>query len=154
MDDYVSKPIELGQLARKLDQWLPLSGITRDGAPAYAAGFAPHPPAIVPIDLTVLAEISSGDPVVERDILVRFRTYNSEDANLLLNAVEKADLKEVNHASHRIKGASKTIGAMGLAAVCERLERASRANDWSTVTANMDAFAAELERLNEYVGSL
>jgi signal transduction histidine kinase/FixJ family two-component response regulator len=146
MDDYLAKPIQLAQLAAKLEQWLPLTA-TR---PPLAA----REPRIAPIDRTVLAEISAGDPGVERDILERFRVYNSEDAHLLLDAIEKADLREVTHASHRIKGASKTIGAMSLAAVCERLERASRANDWPTVSASMKDFSTELERVNAYVGSL
>jgi hypothetical protein len=39
---------------------------------------------------------------------------------------------------------------MSLAAVCERLERASRADDWLAVRANIGAFEHELERLNQY----
>jgi two-component system, NarL family, sensor histidine kinase EvgS len=156
MDDYLSKPIELTQLAQKLERWVQLTGAGRGNPPVMPNAFPGHAraTAIAPIDHAVLSEISSGDPTIERDILERFRVYNAEDASLLLTALDKADLREVNHASHRIKGASKTIGAMGLAAVCERLERASRVNDWSTVAANMDAFTAELERLNKYVGSL
>jgi CheY-like chemotaxis protein/nitrogen-specific signal transduction histidine kinase/HPt (histidine-containing phosphotransfer) domain-containing protein len=156
MDDYLAKPIDLVQLSRRLEQWLPLPGAAGAGSENFGARLGNYPrlaPA-GPIDASVLAEISDGDPDAERDILQRFRTYNSEDANLLINAVVKADLREVNHASHRIKGASKTIGAMSLAAVCERLERASRANDLHTVTANMDAFSEELDRVNTYVSSL
>jgi HPt (histidine-containing phosphotransfer) domain-containing protein len=69
---------------------------------------------------------------------------------LLKRAVDGSNSLEVTTASHRIKGASKMIGAMGLAAVCERVERASRAEDWLTVRANMGAFEHELERLNHY----
>ena len=64
--------------------------------------------------------------------------------------VDQSNILEVTTVAHRIKGASKMIGAMGLAAVCERLERASRADDWLTVRANMGAFEHELERLNHY----
>jgi hypothetical protein len=39
---------------------------------------------------------------------------------------------------------------MGLAAVCERLERAGCADDWLAVKADMGAFEHELERLNHY----
>jgi CheY-like chemotaxis protein/HPt (histidine-containing phosphotransfer) domain-containing protein len=153
MDDYLSKPIDLGRLAEKLDQWIPLSK-ARPSADATTLGSFPRIANGTPIDPTVLAEISSGDPVVERDILQRFRVYNSEDATLLMNAILKADIAEVVHASHRIKGASKTIGAMGLAAVCDRLERASRAHDWPGVNSSMPAFSEELDRVNAYVNSL
>jgi HPt (histidine-containing phosphotransfer) domain-containing protein len=53
-------------------------------------------------------------------------------------------------ASHRIKGASKMLGAVGLADVCERLERAGRSEDWQAVRTDMRAFEQELERLNHY----
>jgi CheY-like chemotaxis protein/HPt (histidine-containing phosphotransfer) domain-containing protein len=154
MDDYLAKPVQLTQLAQKMKYWLPLpepARLTDESKPGVAA---PSDERAVPIDPSVLAEISAGDPELERDIIDRFRRYNSEDANMLLAAFRNEDLQQVTQASHRITGASKTIGAMSLAAVCERLERASRANDWRTVTANMDAFSEELDRINDYVGTL
>jgi EAL domain-containing protein (putative c-di-GMP-specific phosphodiesterase class I)/signal transduction histidine kinase/FixJ family two-component response regulator len=147
MDDYLAKPIELTQLARKLAHWLPLPV---SGAKVGAAGrtVLPRLAATGPIDPAVLAEISDGDPATEREILQHFRRHNAEDASRLLSAVRKSDIREVNQTSHRIKGASRTIGAMGLAVVCDRLERASRANDWTAVAANIDAFSEELDRVN------
>jgi HPt (histidine-containing phosphotransfer) domain-containing protein len=79
-----------------------------------------------------------------------FRRANDEDAAMLKRAVDRSNSLEVTTASHRIKGASKMIGAMGLAAVCERLERAGRAEDWLAVRADMGVFENEMERLNRY----
>jgi len=132
MDDYLAKPVELNELSKKLDHWLP---IARPAAP---------------LDRTALASLTGGDVAAEREILMDFRRVNAEDAAILKRAVDGSNSLEVTTASHRIKGASKMIGAMGLAAVCERLERASRADDWLTVRANMGAFEHELERLNHY----
>jgi signal transduction histidine kinase/CheY-like chemotaxis protein/HPt (histidine-containing phosphotransfer) domain-containing protein len=132
MDDYLAKPVELNELSKKLDHWLP---IARPAAP---------------LDRTALASLTGGDVAAEREILMDFRRVNAEDAAMLKRAVAGSIILEVTTASHRIKGASKMIGAMGLAAVCERLERASRAEDWLTVRANMGAFEHELERLNYY----
>src|SRR5258708_24833054 len=151
MDDYLERPIDLGGLAEKLDKWIPIETRRAEGAspgvfPRFANGR--------PIDSAVLAEISSGDPAVERDILQRFRVYNSQDATLLMNTILKADIAGVVHASHLLKGASKTIAAIGLAAVCDPLHRASRANDWEGVNSNMPAFSEELDRVNAYVNSL
>jgi len=132
MDDYLAKPVELNELKKKLDQWLP---IARPAAP---------------LDRSALASLTGGDVAAEREILMDFRRVNAEDAAMLKRAVDGSNILEVTTAAHRIKGASKMIGAMGLAAVCERLERASRADDWLTVRANMGAFEHELERLNYY----
>ncbi|MGH8613328.1 MAG: ATP-binding protein [Gammaproteobacteria bacterium] len=160
MDDYLFKPVELTKLANKLDQWLPIheaeAGATRSeehGKQSMSATSGAADPA-APIDRSVLAAISDGDAAAERDILLDFRRVNDEDAAMLRQAVDRRDTPQVTRASHRIKGASKTVGAMGLATVCERLEHASRANDWKTVEANMEAFYRELDRLNAHFDSL
>jgi CheY-like chemotaxis protein/HPt (histidine-containing phosphotransfer) domain-containing protein len=142
MDDYVPKPIQIGILAEKLDRWAPFP-------PA-------HGPAQVtasPIDNAVLAEITDGDDTLAREILHRFRRYNSEDAASLKAAVDATDLRQVTDASHRIKGASRTVGAVALATVCEHLERAGRANDWLAISSHMDAFRHEVHRLDRFIES-
>jgi len=155
MDDFLAKPIAIDEMLTKLDQWLPLPG---DGAtpaqtsggksPAAAAG------APAPIDHSVLAEISGGDRAAERDILLDFRRVNDEDSVMLKQAVEKNDMAQVTRASHRIKGSTKMVGATVLSTVCERIERASRANDWPTVETSMGNFHQEWMRLNSYIDSL
>jgi CheY-like chemotaxis protein/HPt (histidine-containing phosphotransfer) domain-containing protein len=155
MDDYLSKPVDLALLSRALEHWLPLPGFM---APNEEID---RPQAVTPrvsvtqvVDAATLAEITGGSPRLEREILARFRQYNSEDANLLMNAVEKGEIQEVLRASHRIKGAARTIGAMPLATVCERLERASRTNDWNAVKDSMMAFRDELDRLEAHIEAL
>ena len=132
MDDYLAKPVELNELAKKLDQWLPIA----------------RP--VAPLDRSVLTSFTGGDAAAEREILMDFRRASDDDAAMLRRAVDKSNIPEVTTASHRIKGASKMVGATALAAVCEQIERASRANDLHTVRSNMGAFQEELERLNHY----
>ena len=144
MDDCLVKPVELIHILKKLDQWLPI----------------PRKPALLsavkvdPIDRTVLAEISGGDAATERDIFIDFRRVNDEDAAMLKRAVATNNFPQVARAAHRIKGASGMVGALALASVCERIEQASRANDWTTVTADMHAFHEEWVRLNAHLDSL
>jgi HPt (histidine-containing phosphotransfer) domain-containing protein len=102
----------------------------------------------------LLSELTGGDAALEHEILARFRSCNSEDAHLLMNAVGKGDLAEALQAAHRMKGASKTIGATGLAAVCERIETASRDGDAQTVIWTMEAFRTEFERLERHIDRL
>jgi CheY-like chemotaxis protein len=132
MDDYLAKPIELKTLAKKLDYWLPI-------AETFEA-----------VDRSVLAAVSGGDIAMEREILADFRRTNDDDASKLRRAVERFDTPTVTISTHRMQGASRMIGANGLAGVCALLESASRAGDWSAVTANMGTFDQELERVNTY----
>jgi signal transduction histidine kinase/FixJ family two-component response regulator/HPt (histidine-containing phosphotransfer) domain-containing protein len=150
MDDYLAKPIDLKKLRQKLEQWLQIAAGEPAAPPAAAANIGA--PAVV--DPAALAEFSGGDAAVERDILSRFRLCNAEDGHLLMSAIEIRDIGKVVHASHRIKGASNTIGAMRLAAVSERLEQASRADDWPGVESNMEDFRREFDLLDERIGAI
>jgi PAS domain S-box-containing protein len=140
MDDYIAKPISLGQLAKRLDQWLPIPG---GGArEAHRA-----------IDPAVLKQVSDGDVALEREILQRFRSSSADDALHLERAVHDADLLEVKHAAHRMKGASLAVGAAGLATACDRIERAARSADAVAVGEEMRSFHRELSRLEAHLAA-
>jgi HPt (histidine-containing phosphotransfer) domain-containing protein len=142
MDDYLAKPVEMMALAQMLDRWLPLPG-TLDEAPAESAAS--------PVDVAALTELSGGDRSVERDILREFRAANDADALALEEALGRRDLGDVVRAAHRIKGASRMVGARDLAAVCAAIEQSGRAEDLAGVLAKEAAFRAELTRLNAYL---
>ena len=137
MDDYLAKPVELSQLGEKLDQWLPL----REGR------------AEEPIDRSVIAELCAGDALAEREMFSQFTEVNDEDARLLRQAVRQRDIDQVVHVSHRIKGASRTLGALELAAASERIESAARAGAWETVLDAMGEFGGALARLNGFLAA-
>jgi CheY-like chemotaxis protein/HPt (histidine-containing phosphotransfer) domain-containing protein len=155
MDDYLAKPVDLTELMKKLDQWLPIPETEAEHASfSGTRSDASAPRAAVPVDRSVLAEISGGDVAAEREIFLDFRRVNDEDAAMLKQAVTNSDIPQVTRASHRIKGACKMVGAMGLASVCEHIEHASRANDWNTIRVYMGAFHQEWMRLNAYFDAL
>jgi PAS domain S-box-containing protein len=147
MDDYIAKPVAMSELARALERWRPL--------PAdLAAGGEGEPAGAAPIDRSVLAAVSDGDEGIERDMLLHYRAINASDAADLVGAIAAHDMAQVVRASHRMKGASRMVGAMALADVCEGIERAGRATDWGGVTACRDALSHELSRLDEYLQGL
>ena len=143
MDDYLAKPVELAQLARKLDHWLPI-------APPGGA----HAANASPIDPAPLAELSAGDAGIVREVFVQFRAVNDNDAEMLRAAVRGRDLEHAIHFAHRIKGAGRTVGANELASASERIEDAARAGDWTAIEGGMAAFDAALERVNGYLASM
>jgi two-component system, NarL family, sensor histidine kinase EvgS len=145
MDDYLSKPVDLKRLGEKLAQWLPLA------APPLPAGRAAPVEPGQPIDVATLDEICAGDSAMQREFLTRFRACNDDDASMLLRAVADPDWAAVASISHRMKGASRTVGATPFAGACEAIELAARASDARAVTAGMAPFDVELVRLNEYL---
>lgn len=117
-----------------------------------------RPPITTPngaaVDRSMLVAISNGKASIERELVTLFRRLNDEDVEILQKAVNDGDMEGAVHASHRISGAGSMIGANALAAVCERLEAASRANDVDSVRANMSAFQQELERVYAYFDAM
>jgi HPt (histidine-containing phosphotransfer) domain-containing protein len=69
---------------------------------------------------------------------------------MLKLAVDQQDIAQVTSAAGRIRGAGTTVGAMALAAVCERVENAGGVTDWERIQADMPAFERELKRVNSY----
>jgi two-component system, NarL family, sensor histidine kinase EvgS len=156
--------VEMAALARAMDRWLPLptagaaSGAAAgDGAPAAPRGASPDVAAAAPaISGTVLAELSGGDPTIERDILREFKVANDADAAALGEALAKRDLPAIVRAAHRIKGASRMVGAQDLGTVCAAIEQAGRAEDLMAVLAEEPRLRHELTRLAahlEHVGA-
>ncbi|MGI8895821.1 MAG: MASE3 domain-containing protein [Casimicrobiaceae bacterium] len=155
MDDYLAKPVELTQMMEKLDRWLPLSKVVI--APAQDFGQAPREPAsklAAPFDRSVLAELCGDDGAAERDILIEVRRANEQDAALLRAALADRDFGNVTRAMHRMRGASMMVGAVELATLCERIECAGRANDWTAVESNLEAFQKEWRRMHTYLEAL
>ncbi len=156
MDDYLVKPVELSQLGSKLNQWLPIPDVAviAEASPGTSGTDMVATVVAIPIDRSVVAGFSGGDASTERHIFTEFRRANDEDAALLEQAVAAIDISRVIHGVHRMLGASRMVGALDFARVCERIEHASRASDWAAVEASMGKFQQELQRLNTYLDTL
>ncbi|HZQ74123.1 MAG TPA: PAS domain S-box protein [Burkholderiales bacterium] len=149
MDDFVAKPVELEALARVMDRWLPLAGSPRGQPPSARPETAAADD--VPLDRASLAQLTGGDAAVEREILVDFRKSNDADMASLRSALAKHDTAELIQASHRLKGACRSVGATALAAVCERIERAGRQSRWNDIASEQNSLEREFERLNRWL---
>ena len=158
MDGYLAKPVELPALLGLLDRWLPLPATsTAKERVKTAKSVNQHPSddaVSSPIDQAKLAEVSLGDAAFERDMLTGFREAAETDREELTAALASDDYAEIAKISHRIKGASKTIGAMLLAEVSEQMERAGRAADPDAVATSREPLFSEMERLTKFLEPL
>ncbi|HTW53762.1 MAG TPA: transporter substrate-binding domain-containing protein [Stellaceae bacterium] len=155
MDDYLAKPVELRALLGILDRWLPLP----DG-PARALGATPPGPMAtrlgamaesLPLDRSRLAQLSGGSDAVEREILADFRGAMDNDAAEMAAALADVDCQAMEGISHRMKGASLMVGALPLAAICERMEAASGVDDHAAIAVHREPLLREIERLKHYL---
>ncbi|MDC7691417.1 ATP-binding protein [Vogesella indigofera] len=138
MDDFLSKPLGLAALKDMLHKWL--GDVALTPAPLATAVVAATPAAAV--DRQALAMYSAGDWSVEQAILDEFMQGNDEDVAALARAVAAGDAVQIAWSAHRIKGASRMVGAMALGDAAEALEKAGRAAELAAIPALWQQFNA------------
>jgi len=124
LDDFLAKPVPLAVLANTLQRYLPLAEAAAPvgaGSIAAPAGFA-----------------------FDRELVDDFLQSTRHDLQELRTAIARGDAEAIAHESHRIKGASLLIGALGTAAVAERIEAAARAQVFASLEHDLAQLQAEV----------
>lgn len=123
MNDYISKPVRVTELARVLDRW-----ITATERPAELA----EPKAL---DVGVIEGIKSLNTGDEADVLADLVHTYIEDANARLSAlreaVERSDAAAVEREAHTLKGSSANVGAYRVAERSQALQNMGKIGDIS-----------------------
>ncbi len=153
MDDYLSKPVSIRQLADCLGRWLPHVHPVAPEQPESAVqpSVASESPAQVgaPLDLSILDALTGGDPT-QRSIILE--DYLSTTAKDLLAATQgKSDCALLTRQAHRIKGAALLVGATELASTASSLEEVARAADRDRVPGLLADLEHALERLRAVI---
>jgi PAS domain S-box-containing protein len=126
MDDYISKPVNMGRLAEVLNLWMPVPPEMSDANSRQQNVIALGPAALDPITISGLRSLSGED---EPDFLKDLIEIYFKDVEELLATLRKAiatlDIKAIEYASHRLKGSSGNLGAMTLVGLLQKLEDAA-----------------------------
>ncbi len=135
MDDYMAKPVGLQTLGACLQRWLPhVAAHAAAAAPAGSEG-APLPQLAQPptLDLSVLHDLTGGDPAEVRALLADFLASTDDDLAQLEALREAGDLPGLTRQAHKVKGAARLVGAVELGEASARLEAAGRDAAWDRV---------------------
>jgi len=119
MDDYLTKPTELGTLREKVSRWLGETAALPVSASEARLG-APRGDAI---DRARVKQLVGG-PDGMAGVLSEVEAGAREDIAALQVALEAGDDVGLRAAAHRIKGSALTIGAQRLAAAAVRVHEA------------------------------
>ena len=144
MDGLLVKPVELDGLQQLLHRHLGNESVAPDLTPLPLAPWV-FPASV--LDEEVLHRYSGGDRSIEKEILAEFDASSQADAESIRLALVSADPAKVAQCCHRLKGASRMIGAYSLASACARLEQDGRAGDLAGIDAHQEDLFLEYRKL-------
>ncbi|MES2296492.1 MAG: PAS domain S-box protein [Pseudomonadota bacterium] len=125
MDDFITKPIQAGLLCQTIVNWLPerkVAAATPAPMPAQVNTFRPLAGDPEVVDLTVLAKLLGYNPDKVRKFAFKFLETTQEGFTEIDHALAAGDIDAIRELGHRIKSSARTVGAMGIADLCLRLE--------------------------------
>lgn len=161
MDAYLTKPVQLEELRRTLEKFLPGIGQPQAASPLAAPEAAPQR---LPdeeaqgavFDVSVLEELVGDDQEIVREFLEEFRRSAGELADTMRNALAGGWVTEAGNAAHKLKSAARSVGALALGELCATIERKAREEDCTTLSALLPTFDTLLhetgERIGEFLG--
>ncbi|MGH8148470.1 MAG: response regulator, partial [Steroidobacteraceae bacterium] len=111
MDDVLSKPLESARLEDVLERFI----LNTHAAEAAAAERFDGPAlATPPLDLARLGSLAGDDAPFMHELLATFRSSATRMLEELHGALAAGGRELIEHAAHKLKGASENIGAMRL----------------------------------------
>ncbi len=146
MDEYVSKPVQRGELLRVL-AWA--AGIAVVPAEPISAT-APTPPPrgqLPPLDRAAAVERLGGDEELFAEVAAVFRGDAPKLIDELNRAVATNDAATVRRAAHGLKGAAGYVGGGPTAAAAEEVERIGASGDLSAAGEALELLTGEVARL-------
>ena len=148
MDDYISKPVKLEDLAAKLAEWDPC---TPEASTAPEAPPSKRP-ALDEERLNTLRMLDpEGDGVFFAKLLETFLESAREDLRLIENALHSADAQTLRNKAHSLKGSSRNIGSETMGDLCQKLESLADEASREKVPGILGALREEFARVEKEI---
>ncbi|MFL6657234.1 MAG: ABC transporter substrate-binding protein [Massilia sp.] len=155
MDDFITKPIQPVLLRQAVARWLPARSADAPLEPPPPVGFRTIPagdPQV--IDLTILAKLLSYDASKVRKFAFKFLQSTQGGFDEMETSLKAGDIARMRELGHRIKSAARTVGALGMADLCERMEHlpvVDTATDTAAASALLTQLWPLLEKVTEHI---
>ena len=138
MDDFAGKPTTIPFLTAKLRRWLPQLAWPEETPGGHLAAARDRH-----VDAALLEELTGGDPALAADLLRDFFESSRADLEALEEAIDAQNHDGARRSAHRLKGASRVLGAHALSDLAQQIEdrAASGSADWE----RLRSLAAEVD---------
>lgn len=138
MNDYIAKPVDVGELKALLAKWLP------SAAPAKALSNSTF-------RADALLQRLMGDRQLAWTVVNRFKQDVPAQLNTLRERLEQADAEGTRRQAHTLKGAAATAAAVDLRDIALAIESAAKAGHLGECGGLVRAAAEEFERFTRAV---
>jgi two-component system sensor histidine kinase/response regulator len=168
MDDYLSKPMRMPELAATLEKWMPEVAVVDASERPERVWVRPaliensevveriSDSNMLPVwDPATLVELIGDDPAMLRDLLEEFlRNAENQTADIAAAAVAN-DTTTITIVAHTLKSAARSVGALALGELCQSLETEGRTvalPDWEALVLPLGAsFAGAAEKIRTHL---
>ncbi|MBF0192789.1 MAG: response regulator [Magnetococcales bacterium] len=147
MDDTITKPIRIEDLAARLDQWLPNRPDPTTAPPPDASEAL----ALPPISLDLLRSHFGRDPKVIVEFIEAFLSSASVIIAKLKKNLKIKDTASLDENAHELRGASANMGAHLMSRLCIQLQDAAKNNDSGECRLLIDRIQKEFRRCENYI---
>ncbi len=169
MDGYLAKPVDLRDLAKTLQRWLPTSEAEADsgatvieGLPEQESSVSDKQPEAVEtvaesgavVDPEALKALLGDDEEMIREVMQDFIAPSAEIVEEIKAAFAAGSAEGLKQSAHKLKSAARSIGANELADLSLELETAGKANDLQSVQDQVAALDTCFAAVCAYIESL
>ena len=157
MDDYVAKPVRVGEIEKILRRW-----VSVDKEPATEEGEAEpdneNSDGDAVLDPDVLRSLKNLEEDGEQSIVAELAGIFLEDVasrlDALWRAVDEDDANSVLETAHALKGSSANMGACKMHDVCSKLQETGKSGDLTKVPGLLEQLEAEFGRVRPELTAL
>jgi PAS domain S-box-containing protein len=150
MDDYLTKPLRMKDFAAVLAKWLPAVTqalpVLENSAPSQGelvpALETAHEDTLPVWNPATLTDLVGDNPPMHRRLLEKFLPNAEKQVNEITAAAGADDTATLAGVAHTLKSAARSVGALYLGALCQRLETAGRAGDVKVCSEQSKGLAA------------
>jgi PAS domain S-box-containing protein len=162
MDDYLTKPVRLGNLRAVIEKWLPEENVTRDEpdsssspvtrhsspvtSSSHLSPLTPHAPVC---DWDAALECAGGNRELLRQLIRIFLDHTPGLMTQLREAVAQGHAKPVEEIAHSIKGSIANFSASPAVEAAKHVEQIGRSGDLRGAEEAYDRLRQELDRLTD-----
>jgi signal transduction histidine kinase/DNA-binding response OmpR family regulator len=146
MDAYITKPVGMDKLRATLERWLSVEGQAARPTAAARAGQTE------PIDRSVLGAWLGDDAAAVTSLLRKFARTACQAEGEISAAVRTGNLAAAAATAHKLNGAARSVGAIGVAETSAAIEHAGKAGDRAACRDALGPLASELRRVLAEIG--